>query len=267
MSDAREHLGNVRRQFTRQADAYSDMPQTTDTSRMEALAAFTGVEPRHDVLDVACGPGFLTAALARRSARACGVDATPALIERARAHAARNGITNLAFHLADAEALPFADGRFDVVTCKAAFHHFVRPERVLREMRRVAKDDGRLMVADMLGSEDQPHSQYQDRIERLCDPTHVRALPGSEFERMFSSIGLEVLAAPTGKVDYDVDEWMAHGGPPPATAAEIVRLFEASLDEDRSGLAVRREGGTLRFSHRVVSFLLKPAPPASLPHP
>ena len=261
MSDPREHLDHIRRQFTRQAAAYSDMPQTSDAARAEALAAFTGVQPHHEVLDVACGPGFLTAALARRCARALGVDATPALIERARTHAARSGITNLHVHLGDAEALPFASGRFDVVTCKAAFHHFPRPERVLREMRRVVKDDGRVMVADMLGSEDTARSEYQDRIERLCDPTHVRALPRSEFERLFASMGLEVVAAPSGTMDYDVDEWMAHGGPPASAAAEIVRLFEASLDEDRSGLAVRREGGRLRFSHRVVSFLLRPLPP------
>jgi ubiquinone/menaquinone biosynthesis C-methylase UbiE len=266
MSDPREHLDHIRRQFTRQADAYSDMPQTSDAARAEALASFTGVQPHHEVFDVACGPGFLTAALARRSARALGVDATPALIERARNHAAQSGITNLRFQLGDAEALPFAAERFDVVTCKAAFHHFPRPERVLREIRRVVRNDGRVMVADMLGSEDAPQAEYQDRIERLCDPTHVRALPRSEFERLFASIGFGVVAAPSGTMDYDVDEWMAHGGPPASAAAEIVRLFEASLDEDRSGLAVRREGGKLRFSHRVVSFLLQPARAAHPSH-
>ena len=74
-----------------------------------------------------------------------------------------------------------------------------------------------------------------------------------------SSAGLEVVGAPTGSIDYDVDEWMAHGGPSAEAAAEIVRLFEASLETDRCGLAVRREGGRLRFSHRVASFLLRPA--------
>ena len=96
-----------------------------------------------------------------------------------------------------------------MVSCKAAFHHFPRPDRVLAEMRRVAKADGRLLVADMLGSEDPACAAYQDRIERLCDPTHVRALPRSEFERMFAAAGLAVLAAPSGSMDYDVDEWMA----------------------------------------------------------
>ena len=258
MSDSHEHLDHVRRQFTRQADAYTDMPQTSDAVRAEALAAFTGAQPHHIALDVACGPGFLTAALARRCATAFGVDATPALIERARGHAPQQGIVNLRFHLGDAETLPFASARFDVVTCKAAFHHFTRPDRVLAEMRRVVKEGGRVMVADMLGAEDAALATYQDRIERLCDPTHVRALPRSEFERLFASAGFQMLAAPTGSMDYDVDEWMAHGGPTAEVAAEIVRLFEASLETDRSGLAVRREGGRLRFSHRVVSFLLSP---------
>jgi SAM-dependent methyltransferase len=211
------------------------------------------------VLDVACGPGFLTMAFARRCTRAQGIDATPAWLERARADAARHGLGNVQFDYGDAEALPAADASFDIVSCRAAFHHFPYPERVLGEMRRTAKPDGRLLVADMLGSEEPAKAAYHDRIERLCDPTHVRALPASEFERLFAAAGLELVARPSGAMDYDVEEWMAHGGPSPEASAEIVRLLDASFVTDRCGLAVRREHGRLRFSHTVVAFVLKPA--------
>jgi hypothetical protein len=87
----------------------------------------------------------------------------------------------------------------------------------------------------------------------------VRALPASEFERLFAAAGLEVVARPRGAMHYDVEEWMAHGGPSPADSAEIMRLFDASLATDHCGLAVRREDGRLRFSHTVVAFVLTPA--------
>jgi ubiquinone/menaquinone biosynthesis C-methylase UbiE len=256
MGDSREHREHVRKQFTRQADAYSAMPQTNDEARLDGLVALAGARPQHHALDVACGPGFLTMAFARRCARAEGIDATPALLERARADAARRGLGNVHFARGDAEALPFPDAGFDVVSCRAAFHHFPHPERVLGEMRRVAKPGGRLLVADMLGSEAPALAAYHDRIERLCDPTHVTALPASEFERLFAATGLEVLARPHGPMHYDVEEWMAHGGPSPEASAEIMRLLEASLAVDRCGLAVRREGGRLRFSHTTAAFVL-----------
>jgi ubiquinone/menaquinone biosynthesis C-methylase UbiE len=256
MGDSHERLEEIRRQFTRQADAYAAMPQTKDAAAHAGLVALVGAKPTDRVLDVACGPGFLTMAFARQCARAQGIDATAALLERARAEASRNGLHNVRFGLGDAEALPFADATFDVVACRAAFHHFERPQRVLAEMRRVVRSGGRLLVADMLGSEEPAKAAYHDRIERLCDPTHVRALPASEFERLFADTRLEVMARPSGVMHVDVGEWMGHGGPTPAAAAEIVRAFEDSLAVDRCGLAVRREDGRLRFSHTVAAFVL-----------
>jgi ubiquinone/menaquinone biosynthesis C-methylase UbiE len=251
-----DHLDEIRRQFTRQADAYADMPQTKDDAPHEALVRFAGVRAGDRVLDVACGPGFLTMAFARRAAAVVGVDATQALLERARAEATRRGLGNVRFETGDATALPLPDAAFDVVSCRAAFHHFPHPERVTAEMRRVARPGARLLVADMVGTDDAEKAAYHDGIERLCDPTHVRALPVSEFERLFASAGLEILAAGERTSDYEVESWMAHGGPSPDVAAEIRRRFEASLSVDRCGLSVRRKDGRLWFSHRVVAFLL-----------
>jgi len=251
-----DRLDDIRRQFTRQADAYTEMPQTKDAAVLDGLVRFVGTGAGDRVLDVACGPGFLTMAFASHAKEVVGVDATQALLQRARSEAERRGIHNVRFETGDATVLPFADAAFDVVSCRAAFHHFPDPERVLGEMRRVARPGARLLVADMLGADDPAKAAYHDGIERLCDPTHARALPAAEFERLFVAASLDVLAKPIGTMDYEVEAWMTHGGPPPEAAAEIRRRFEASLATDRSGLSVRREDGRLRFSHRVVAFLL-----------
>jgi ubiquinone/menaquinone biosynthesis C-methylase UbiE len=260
MADPR-HVERVREQFTRQADAYAGMEQTRDEAGMRLLVALSRADAGSRVLDVACGPGFLTLAFAAACASARGIDATPAFVERARVAALARGIENASFAVGDVNALPEPDAAWDVVACRAAFHHFPDPPRALAEMARVAKPGGTLLVADLLGSERPERAALHDRIEKLCDPTHVRALPRSEFLRLFREQQLELQGQPGGELEYDVDEWLAHGGPQPATAAEIRSLLEGSIDGDRADLAVRRVDGRLRFRHRTAAFVLR-TPPA-----
>jgi ubiquinone/menaquinone biosynthesis C-methylase UbiE len=256
MGDGTDPIDRIRRQFTRQADVYAGMSQTRDAAGHRGLAKLAGAAPGVRALDVACGPGLLTLALAEAGAEAVGVDATEALLALAREEAARRGLA-VEFRAGDARALDLPDAHFDVVTCRAAFHHFPEPARVLAEMVRVAKPGAALLVADLLGSEDPAKAALHDRIERLCDPTHERALPESAFDALFGAAGLRAVARPAGEMAYDAEEWIAHGGPADATAAEIRRLLEASIDGDRTGLAVHHEGGRLRFRHRTAAFLLR----------
>ncbi len=252
------HLERIRAQFTKQWEVYARMRQTYDERPLAGLVRLTSVQPGQRVLDVACGPGFLTRAFARAGADATGLDATEAFLAFARAEAADERLANVAFQAGDAEQLPFDDAAFDVVACRAAFHHFPHPERVLAEMRRVCRPGGRVLVADMLGDDDRERAALHDRIETLCDPTHVRALPASELERLFAAAGLRVIAAPSSTMEYDAEEWIAHGGPDAATRDEILRLLAASIAGDRSGMQVRREDGRLRFTHRTGAFVGEP---------
>ena len=259
MAEPTDPVERIRRQFTRQAEVYAGMSQTRDAAGHRGLAKLAGAAPGKRALDVACGPGLLTLALAEAGAAVVGIDATEALLERARAEAARRGLA-VEFRAGDASALDLPSAHFDVVTSRAAFHHFPEPARVLSEMVRVAKPGATLLVADLLGSEDPEQAALHDRIERLCDPTHVRALPESAFDALVRAAGLRVVARPAGEMAYDAEEWIAHGGPGQATAAEIRRLLEGSIVGDRAGLGVHHEGGRLRFRHRTAAFLLKKPP-------
>jgi SAM-dependent methyltransferase len=87
-------------------------------------------------LDVCCGSGVLTEAIAERFApgKVAGVDASPQQIEFARAHRSH---PNVSFETGDAMALPFADASFDVAVCGLGLNFVPQPERALQEMRRV----------------------------------------------------------------------------------------------------------------------------------
>ena len=259
MIDADSHLERIRAQFGKQADVYARMRQTTDERSLNALVSLSGADATARVLDVACGPGFLTMAFAARCGSAVGFDATEPFLAMARAEAEQRGLRNIEFRFGNAEQLPFAAGAFDSVSCRAAFHHFARPERVLAEMARVAAPNGRLLIADMLSSEDPSKAAYHNHMDRLVDPSHVRALTAPEFERLFGAAGLAARFQTAVPIDIEVDEWLAHGGPDAATETEIRALVEASIDTDRCGLNMRRENGALWFTYTTGVFVLERA--------
>jgi ubiquinone/menaquinone biosynthesis C-methylase UbiE len=246
----------VRNQFTRQADAYAETEQARDEKAMAGLAKLSGVGAQDEVLDVACGPGRLTAAFARLCKQAVGCDATDALLAIARREAANQRLTNLRFDAGDAYALPYDNDTFSLVTCRAAFHHFTDPGAALAEMARVARPGGRLLVADLLGCEDLAKADRHDAIERLCDPTHARAIPVSEFRRMIADQGLVEVSFLSAEMSYDVEEWLDHGGPSFEAAEEIRGRLKESAASDTTGLKVREEDGVLRFSHQTGVFIL-----------
>src|SRR5262249_50331937 len=90
-------------------------------------------------LDVACGPGHIAAAAARRGARVTGVDFSAPMLAEARRHH-----PDLEFNEGDAEALPLGDATMDAVTIGFGMLHFARPERALGEARRVLGPGGHL---------------------------------------------------------------------------------------------------------------------------
>src|SRR5262245_53887400 len=108
----------------------------------EALARFLG-GGRREVLEVGCGTGHWLARMRAGGHSAVGVDASAAMLRRARA------ATDARLAGASASALPFPDARFDVVVCVNAFHHFPDKPRFLAEAWRVLAPGGRFLSVGM----------------------------------------------------------------------------------------------------------------------
>ncbi len=121
-----------------------------------------GVRTGESVLDVGCGTGTLAIAAKRRvgpAGRVFGLDASREMIARARKKATGTG-AEIDFQLGSAEALPFSEATFDVVLSTTVFHCL--PDRArhlcIREMARVLKPNGRLLLIDFGGSKRERHS-------------------------------------------------------------------------------------------------------------
>jgi ubiquinone/menaquinone biosynthesis C-methylase UbiE len=174
-----DHLKRVADEFGRQAQTFEKWAEKTDGQVAPRFQAALGAAVGGHLLDVACGPGVVTAALAPGAASVVAFDATEEMIERARSRCAKAGLANVAFKCGDAENLPFADAQFDGVVTRLAIHHFADAQRALDEMFRVLRRGGIAVVVDIVSSQDPAESNLQNAIERLRDPS--KAAPGTRI--------------------------------------------------------------------------------------
>jgi len=109
-----------------------------------------GIPPDATLLDVGCGPGLLSAPLAAMvpQGRVIGVDADPKLLELARARAAAQGRDNATFIEAWADAIPLEDDESDFTYARFLFQHLPHPVDVARELSRVTRPGGRVVLVD-----------------------------------------------------------------------------------------------------------------------
>jgi ubiquinone/menaquinone biosynthesis C-methylase UbiE len=169
--------------FARTADLVAARQDARAAELSEQVRAF--VQPAGDerALDVGTGAGALALALAPFVAEVVGVDVEPELLERARERAP----ANVSFSEADATALPFPDGAFDLAGTLRTLHHVHRPELAVAELARVTRLGGRLLVVDQLAPLDPLEALAVDRFERARDPDHERLLSDQDFRHLFEA--------------------------------------------------------------------------------
>jgi len=143
---------NLRRYSMPSAGMYDRVTGFLFRGRYDAIARDIATEAPANaaVLDVGCGPAEILVRLARLSPtlRLTGVDVDGPMIERARRKAARAGVAPT-FVVADAAALPFEDGSFDLVVSSFAVHHWPDPHAGLAEVMRVLKPGGKAIIWDI----------------------------------------------------------------------------------------------------------------------
>jgi ubiquinone/menaquinone biosynthesis C-methylase UbiE len=251
MSDrAEEQRRLILEQFTRQAVPFAQMPAHSNEEANRLLIDLAGIGPEDTVLDVACGPGLVACLLAEVARHVTGLDLTPAMIEQARARQRSKALTNLTWLVGDAVPLPFPDAAFSAVITRYSFHHFLDPKAVLAEMVRVCSPGGRAAVIDVFTSGPEQAEAY-DRVEKLRDPSHVRALPLGELTGLCHDAGLVDLKTAFFKLQMELEALLAASFPNPGDADRIRQTFADDLGVDRLGLGARREDGVIRFAFPI----------------
>lgn len=268
MSDTPEsrQIDLIRERFTETVKTFTDYALDSRVSEGEMLAsaatAGAGAEEIKNwrALDLACGPGTFTRALAARMRFVVGLDLTPALLARAVksvGEVSAAAKSESAFACGDGTRMPFADGTFDVAICGYSVHHMLHPARVIAELARIVKRGGRVALADMV-ARDGSDREMHTRIEQARDASHTKALFAAEFYEMLQSAGMKILTSELVEKTRDFDVWMNAMKVPPGTAAyaETRALLEGTMKKDEAGMRPRVNAeGKLEYSLPVINIV------------
>ena len=250
-----DHRSRILDQFTRQAVPFAQAQAIRNQEALGRIVQMAEAGPDDTSLDVACGPGLLACAFARVVRHAVGIDLTPAMLDQARKTQMDQGLGNVAWHLGDVTSLPFPDSHFSIVTSRFALHHLEQPLAALREMHRVSKAGGRVVVADM-----SPTPEKADALnaeERLRDPSHVRAMPIGELCQLFAQAGLPAPRVETYRLEGELEDLLSRSFPNEGDADCVRQIFADSLANDALDLATRREDGRIFYGFPVAVLAVK----------
>ena len=142
---------------------------------VEVTESFSGVgnplslgkiTPGQTVLDLGCGAGLDSILAARRvgqSGTVIGIDMTPEMLDKAKRNAVSAGVSNIEFHLAEADELPVEDETVDVVISNGVFNLCLDKPKVLAELTRILTPGGRLQMADIFLHDDVTAEEVADK--------------------------------------------------------------------------------------------------------
>ena len=180
--------------------------RTAETSeRLHRLLAPSGEER---ALDVGTGAGEVAIALAPFVREVVGIDIVPELLAEGRKRAP----ANVELLEADATALPFDRGSFDIVATARTLHHVPRPELVLAEMNRVLRVGGTMLVVDQLAPGDPLAAIELNTFERTRDPSTTRVLADVDLRGLFDANNLVLQHAEVVREDRDLEHYLDLAG-------------------------------------------------------
>jgi ubiquinone/menaquinone biosynthesis C-methylase UbiE len=190
--------------WTARADSYDQLFTPISDQAIAPIVSTLGDVRGTRVLDVCCGSGRLTAALARMGADVEGLDFAPTMVARASANC-----PGIKFRQGDAERLPYEQSIFDAVVCCFGVMHLERPEQAIAEAYRVLKRGGKYVFTqwakddDLLGIVAAAVAEHGDRTVKLpAAPPPMRFSEPEECRRVLAAQKFEKVA-----VDRIAIEW------------------------------------------------------------
>lgn len=186
-------------------------------------------------LDVACGGGFSTRALAGAGHRVLATDLTPESVA-----AARGAVDSprVAWAVGAAERLPLRTESVNVVGCRIAPHHFADIAAFVDEAARVLAPGGMLLVVDTTVPEDDDLAAWLDDVERRRDPSHQRSWPPSRWRAVVSGARLRVEETQAYRKRHELDPWLARSGCVGDAAEDVRRRFREAPEAARKAYLI-----------------------------
>jgi len=243
--------------FARQALTMTAAAVFNDRDVLDALAQASGQAPGRRCIDVGCGPGIVVERLARCGGEVVGIDATPEMVRQAQERCRQAGLAHARVNVASAETLPFPDRHFDAAVSRATLHHVQDPFAVVAEMARVVRPGGRLVLVDIVCSDEPAEGDLHNALEILRDPSHTRMLPRSEFLRLGQAQGLHPIETRQWVQHRELREWVRIVNAPQRQWPLGVLMSCLAQAGRHAGIALQCDHDTVTFDHHLWMVVLQ----------
>ena len=238
-----EHDVLVAQQFGSTAQAYLESAPHATGEDLPLLAQTVAAIPHATVLDLGCGAGHASFAVAPAAAMLTAYDLTAEMLAAVSAEAKARKLGNIVTVQGNAESLPFPDAHFDIVLTRTSAHHWHDVLAALREAKRVLKPGGRMLMIDTAGGDTPLSDTHLQAVEILRDPSHIRDYTAQEWLGFFRDAGFtSAVVDRHWPLPIEFSSWIARMRTPPERVAAIHAIWSTAPDEVRRSFAVQPDG-------------------------
>ncbi len=247
------HDDIVKKSFKKQAEKFA-VYHMSKSEYTDYLVEKVETKGREHALEVAAGTCICGRALAPFVGDITCLDLTEEMLSQGRRLAEESNIKNIYFKTGNAEELPYEAETFDLVITRLSFHHFTHPEKIFKEMQRVLKKCGKLIIWDMEAAEENLR-KINDKIEKMRDPSHTKILSREELEKMFQKDFI-LQCSETTLVPVNLKSWMELTATPKDVQEKILVLMKEDLSGgSKTGFSPYIKDGQIMFDHRWRLFI------------
>lgn len=215
---------------------------------LELALEFAAPQGTERLLDIGAGAGHTALTFAPHLRSVVVTDPVNGMLAAARRVFERAGVRNAEFLNASAEWLPFPDASFEIVTSRLAAHHFDDVPLAMAEIARVLARNGILVFIDTTAPTDAAAAAWQDDVERLRDPTHMRLYTASQWIAFIEEAGLQVEHVDAVRKAHTFEPWLQRGGEDEGTMQQVRERFRNAPASVRQVLEI------VTSANRIESF-------------
>ena len=190
-----------------------------------------------------CGAGHASFTAAGQVAEVTAYDLSSQMLEVVATAAKEKGFSNIVTQQGYAETLPFADASFDVVISRYSAHHWHDVGQALREVKRVLKPGGVIIVMDVMSPGHPVRDVWLQTVEALRDTSHVRNYSSGEWLTLATEAGLVVNQLLTDRLPLEFSSWVARMRTP-ESLVEAIRLYQQSASAEVKAYFELQEDGS-----------------------